>query len=244
MAVGSHPRGDDDSLGNDVVVVSHVQVGGIEVEVREGVVVEAAVLEGAHVLVEACADARDLRAGDARGDAEGLHELVDGAGGDPVHVGLHHDGIERLVDAPARLEDGGEEASLSQLGDAEADVAGLGGHEPGAMAVALVGSRLGALVEPGADRLGRLGLDELLEDDAHGLPDEVHAVDASERVGEVGEGRLVEGHRVISLVGSARNTPRITPMGPPTGGWSRSPQSPPLRGTLSSLALSRSSSPG
>ena len=71
VAVCTHPGGDDDGLGDDVVVVSHMQVGGIEVDVREAVVVETAILEGAHVLVEACADARDLRAGDARGDAEG-----------------------------------------------------------------------------------------------------------------------------------------------------------------------------
>src|SRR6202167_5479252 len=36
---------------------------------------------------------------------------------------------------------------------------------------------------------------------------------------------------VISLVGSARNTPRITPLAPPIGGYPRSTQSPPLEGT-------------
>ena len=59
-------------------------------------------------------------------DPEGLDQVVDRPGGDPVDVGLHDHGVEGLVDAPAGLEDGGEEAALAELGDGQLHVAGLG----------------------------------------------------------------------------------------------------------------------
>ena len=64
--------------------------------------------------------------------------LIDGTSRDAVHVGLHHNGIKRLVDAAAGLQDAREEASLSELRDAEADIVGLGGRDSGPVTVALV----------------------------------------------------------------------------------------------------------
>jgi hypothetical protein len=166
-ALGGHARGDHDGLGDDVVVVAHVQVSGVEPDEREARVVQAALPEGADILVQAGTDAADLGLGDAARDAQGLDELVDGPGRHPVHVGLHDDGIEGLVDAPSWLQDAREEAALSELGDTELDVASLGRDELGTVPVALGGAVLGALVEAGPDLLGGLGLDQFLEDKAH-----------------------------------------------------------------------------
>ena len=61
-----------------------------------------------------------------------------------MYVGLHDHGVKGLVDAPARLQDGGEEDAFAQLGDAELDVAGLGRKRPRPVAVrslALVSAR-------------------------------------------------------------------------------------------------------
>ena len=93
------------------------------------------------------------------------------AGGDPAHVGLHDHGVEGLVDAPAGLEDRGEEAAFPQLGDAELDVAGLGRDQARPVPVALGHPPFGAFIASGADLGGRFGLDQLLEDVAHGVAD-------------------------------------------------------------------------
>jgi hypothetical protein len=52
------------------------------------------------------------------------------------------------------------------------------------------GAGLGAFVAAGADHLGRFHLDQLLEHEAHGIADEVDAVAGSERVEQLGQGRL------------------------------------------------------
>ena len=49
---------------------------------------------------------------------------------------------------------------------------------------------VGALVAAGADGLGRLELDELLEDERHGLAHDVEAVSGADRVEQLGQGRL------------------------------------------------------
>ena len=49
---------------------------------------------------------------------------------------------------------------------------------------------LGPLVPGGADRLGGLGLDELLEHERHRLAHEVDAAPGADGVEQLGEGRL------------------------------------------------------
>ena len=78
-----------------------MQVGGIEPDVGEPAVVEPAPPKGPDRLVETGTDAADLGFGDPRLRTHGLDEVVDGPGRDPVDVGLHDDGVEGLVDAPA-----------------------------------------------------------------------------------------------------------------------------------------------
>ena len=50
--------------------------------------------------------------------------------------------------------------------------------------------RIGPLVPGSADRLGRLELDELLENECHRLAQDVRAVTGADRLKQLGQGRL------------------------------------------------------
>lgn len=208
-----HARGDHDGLGDDVVIATDMEVGGVEVHVGEPGVVEGAGAEGLDRLVELGADAAHLAPRDPRSDAQGCDEVVDRPGGHPLHVGLHHDRVEGLVDATPGLEERGEEAPLPELRDLHLEVAGLRGHGLRAVAVALGDARLCAFVAAGADRPGGFCLHELLEDETYQVSDEVDAVTGAERVEQRGHVRLVKGgHRGALLwcvrLGTHRGSPR------------------------------------
>jgi hypothetical protein len=117
-----------------------------------------------------------------------------------MHVGLHDDRQQGPVDAAARLQQGGEERALPQLGDAQLDVAGFGRQQPRAGAVAVGGALLGALIGPGADLLGSLGVDQRLQDQRERLADDVQVAAGTQCIQQLGQGRLAEGHRADSLV--------------------------------------------
>jgi hypothetical protein len=108
-----------------------------------------------------------------------------------VDVGLHDDGVEGQIDAPAGLEDRGEEAPTAQLRDGQVDVAGLGGEHPAAVPVALVGALLAALIAPGADQRGQLGLDQLLADETDRFSDQIEPFARLEDSEQLGQDRLV-----------------------------------------------------
>jgi len=112
-----------------------------------------------------------------------------------MHVGLHHNGVERLVDASPALEDLGEERALPKLRDLQLDVAGLGREQPGAMAVAVVRALVGAFVRSGADERGRLGVDEPLEDELDARADEIDVLAGAKRVEERRRVKIRLGHR-------------------------------------------------
>ena len=79
--------------------------------------------------------------------------------------------------------------------------------------------RSGPLIALGPDDGGQLDLDQLLADQGGGFFDEVETLTRLECIEQFGQDRLIQGHRcVLLLVGSARNTPRITPLAPPIGG--------------------------
>jgi hypothetical protein len=90
---------DDDGLGHDLVVESGLDVGGVEKEAGEPDVIQGPAPERVELFVEAGADPRHLALGYAGVRAEGFDQVVDGAGGDSVDVGLHDDCVEGLVDA-------------------------------------------------------------------------------------------------------------------------------------------------
>ena len=112
------------------------------------------------------------------------------SGADAVDVGLHHDRPEGSVDPPPRLEEGREERARAELGVAQLDVARLGGEEPAAGAFAVGRALIGPLVSSGPDRLGRLELDKLLEDEGHRLAHDIGAAAGANGVEQAGQGRL------------------------------------------------------
>ena len=172
-----------------------------------------------------------MRRIDAGVDAHRGDEVVDGAGGDAVDVGLHDHRVERLVDAPARFEELGEERSLAELRDADLGVAGLRGQGARSGAVAVRDAVVGAFVAGGADLLGGFGVDQRLERLLGELADEVGAVADAERVKQFGQGGIGQGHRcgllgvhlVVHIEHHADGSPR--------GGPGPLPETPPLHGT-------------
>src|SRR3954452_2160254 len=195
-AVGGDPGRDHDGHRHDLGGgVADVEVGGVEVDIRERGVVQPPLAEGGDDLVEAGADPGHLRLGDPRVDAQRGDQVVDAAGRDAADVGLHHHRIQRLVDAAAGFEDDREERPLPQLRDAQLHVTGLGGQQPVTCAVAFSGPGVGALILPGADPLGRLGFDQLLHDHPDRLADQIVTLPGAKGVKELGLGRLGQAHR-------------------------------------------------
>ncbi len=105
--------------------------------------------------------------------AQRLDQGVDLAGGDTAGVGLHHHGVEGLVEPAAWLEPVGEEAALSQPGNGQGEVTHLGGEQPLAVAVAVGGPFVrAALVDLGANGSGHPGFQQILETPPHDLRDQ------------------------------------------------------------------------
>jgi hypothetical protein len=103
------------------------------------------------------------------------------------------------------------DTSHSELGDLELDVAGLGGQQPGAAAVAVGGPGGGAFVAAGADLLGGFGLNQRLEHQREGFTNHVQVAAGAQCIQQLGQGRLVEGHRGDLLgVNPGRNTLSFT----------------------------------
>ena len=130
----------------------HLHVGRVDPQVGP-VALDRAVEEGLHALVDLLAEPAHLALRDAA-HAERLDQVVDGAGRDPLDVGLLDHGGERLLGQPARLQEAREVGALAQLRDAQLDRAGPGLPVPLAIAVAL-GQPLGALLAVGRRRSGR-----------------------------------------------------------------------------------------
>ena len=89
----------------------------------------------------------------------------------------------------------GKKLPARRLGDLQLHVAGLGGQQTGPVPVALGLAGLCALVAPGADHLGCLGLDQLLDDQADRFADEIDAVTSTEHLEQLGQDRIIKGHR-------------------------------------------------
>jgi hypothetical protein len=96
-----HAVGDHERLVAHAARLSDALHLGVQPKVRVGAF-QGALAEAAHLLVEAGAEAAHGAPADA-GQAELGHQAVDLARTDAVHVGLLHDGDERLLAAAARL---------------------------------------------------------------------------------------------------------------------------------------------
>ena len=200
MTGGTDASGDDHCHRGDLRgLVADVEVGGVHVEVGELDVIQSAGAEGADGLIEPGADPGHLGLLDPRRSPKGVDQVVNGPGGDPVDVGLHHHRVQRLVDPSARLQDRREEAALAQLRDPQLDITSLGGQQPPPAAVAFGHSAVGAFVAGGADLLGRFDLDQLLHHQPHRIANEINSFAGTERVEQLGQDRLRQGHRCFSF---------------------------------------------
>ena len=223
MAVTAHTGGDHHRPGHDLAVLTDVDVGGVQPHIGEWLVVQPPAAEHRHVVVDGFADPRHRRLADAGVTAERLDQVIDLPGGGAGDVGAHDHRPQGLVDASARLQQVGEEAAFSELGDAELDIACRGGDQLGSVAVALGGAKRGSLARFGTDLGRQLRLDQLLQGGGHDLADGggQGGVGADQCVGEVGQGRLLMGHRaepsrcrrhevrtVARLLGGPAPTPR------------------------------------
>ena len=146
LPVGVDGDGDYHGHRDDPPGLAHLHVGRIDPQIRP-VAFDRAVQERPDPLVDLGAQPRDLALGDPA-HAHRLHQLVDRAGRDALDVGLLDHRGERLLGRPARLEEPGEVAALSQLRDLQIDRAGARLPEPVAVAVAAVGP-LGASLAVG-----------------------------------------------------------------------------------------------
>jgi hypothetical protein len=235
-----HAGGDHHGPRDDAAADAALEVGGVEEHIDEPGVVQRPVAERLQVPVELGADAADLALADAGRDTERLHEVVDLAGADAVHVGLHHHREQRPVDAAAALEQRREEAALTELGDLQLHVPSRRGQQPRAAPVPLVRATLGPLERRRADERGRLRLDQLLEDPLQRRTDGVGHLAGLERGEQFGQVRLGEGHRRFSFVipaGTRRRSRRwptsVVDPHPPTPRPGTSP------GVVHSLRLAR-----
>ena len=107
------------------------------------------------------------------------------------------------------------------------------------MPVALIHTSVAALIAPGADRLGGLGLDQLLEHQAHRAADQLRATTGAKRLPQLCRVNIRKGHRCVLLDEWVISLTEDHADGPPSGGPLQLPQSPPLGGTLPLQVLKR-----
>ncbi len=154
-AVGGDAGGDDDRFGHDVGAVVGLHVGGVQEQVGELDVIEAAFTELADGDVELGTDPRHVTLRHPGIDPQRGDEVVDLAGRHAVHERFHDHRPQRPVDPPTRFQQRRVEAAVTQLGDGQLDVAGLRRQQPGPGPVALGRAGLAAFVAGGADVLVR-----------------------------------------------------------------------------------------
>ena len=143
-ALGRHAGGHHQGPADHPAPRPHVQVRGVDEQVGEPGVVQAAGEELLDALVNVLADPGDRGPGDPGLIAQGLDQVVDLARGDPFDPRGADHRVQGLVHPPARVEQGREEGSGPKLGNGELDLPGGGGHRLEALAVAPVGALTGA----------------------------------------------------------------------------------------------------
>src|SRR5215213_3977230 len=112
------PMRDHERLVDDATAVADLLDLGIEEQIGVGALQRPGA-ERLDVLVEQPADPAHFALGHAQPEA--LDELVDAARGNPTDIGLLDDREQRLLRAPARLQERWEVAAPAQLGDLQLD---------------------------------------------------------------------------------------------------------------------------
>lgn len=103
-AVEGDPGGHHQRLRDHMRPDADFAEGGVTEHVRKRRVGQAAGTERLDLLIQASADARDLRLRHPRTHTECADEVIDAAGRHTVDVGLHDHRVQRLVDAAPALE--------------------------------------------------------------------------------------------------------------------------------------------
>ena len=114
LAGGVNPVGDHQSAVLDPAAGPDLLHLGVQPQLGVGDL-QGSLAEGHHLLIQALAEPRHLVLADP-GEAQGLDQPVDLAGGDPVDIILLDDGDQGLLAAPPRLQEAGKVAALPQLG--------------------------------------------------------------------------------------------------------------------------------
>src|SRR6266511_4771676 len=126
------------------------------------------------LLVEASADAGDLRARDPQ--PQRLDQLIDLPRRHAADVRLLDHRYQRLLGSPARLQERGEVAAAADLRDRQLELAGARVPAPGPVAVAVRQAFLAPRAALGTDQLGDLRLHQLLHNPTQRLAQEVDAL--------------------------------------------------------------------
>ena len=204
--VSGHAGGDHDGLGGHpgalaalAATDAGLAVRRVQEHVGELLLGQVPVGERRDLGVEVRADPGDLGLGDPGVRTQRLDQVIDLPHARAGHVGLHHHREQGLVDPAPPLEQAREERPRPQLGDRQLQIPRRGGQHPGPVPVALHHPGLGALVQAGTDRLGGLGLDQLLVHPLQRQPDTLHAISGVQSSEQFEQGRLGQGHRVCLL---------------------------------------------
>ena len=97
------------------------------------------------------------------------------------------------------------------------------------MPVALIHTSVAALIAPGAHRLGGLGLDQLLEHQAHRAADQLRATTGAKRLPQLCRVNIRKGHRCVLLDEWVISLTEDHADGPPSGGPLRATSIPTTR---------------
>jgi putative intracellular protease/amidase len=156
-----------------------MNVGGVQPDVDERLMIQPAGAEHVDVGVDLGADPRHRRLRDPAVATERFHQVVDLPGRGAGDVGGHDHRPQRPIDPPARLEQLREERTLAELGDSDLDITARCRDQLRAMPVALRHTLAGAFAWCGADRRGEFRFDQLLQR---------HSQDVAQRRRETGIG--------------------------------------------------------
>ena len=107
LALAVDPGGHHDAHVDGPPVLADLLSQRIQPQVGIRPAVQRPAEERLDAAVELLADARDLALRDALA-AEGLHQVLDAAGGGALYVGLLHDGKQRPFAAPPRFKERGK----------------------------------------------------------------------------------------------------------------------------------------
>src|ERR1035441_999434 len=171
---------------------------------------------GAELLVELGTDPARLGLGDAGLQSEGGHQVVDLPGRDPMHVGLHDHSEQGPVDPASAFQDAREEAALTELGDLQIAVPGLGREQSVTAPVALGGPACRPLEPVSSDLSGGLSIDEGLEHELHASAHDVDVAAGADSVEPFVQVTIGDGHWVSPWL-SLSVQPKITRWPPQRG---------------------------